>query len=71
LGFDRAARHRVWIVRRGIGFPTDIALHGKADLAGHSIIAALMCIVLVMIGVRVNQRSREARRDAQLQVHAT
>ena len=34
------------------GFQTDLALHGKADLVGHAIIAALLCAVLALIGVR-------------------
>ena len=60
-----------FLVYAWIGFPTDISLHGKTDLVGHSIIAALMCTVLVVIGVRVMQRALEARHGAQSQVHTT
>jgi hypothetical protein len=42
-----------FLVYAWIGFLTDISLHGTADLIGHSIIAALLCAVLVLIGVRV------------------
>ncbi len=41
-----------FMVYAWIGFETDVALHGAADLAGHSIIAALLCAVVVLIGVR-------------------
>jgi hypothetical protein len=44
-----------FLVYAWIGFPTDMALHGKTDLAGHSVIAALMCAVLVVIGVRASR----------------
>ena len=42
-----------FLVYAWIGFLTDISLHGSADLVGHSIIAALLCAVLTVIGVRV------------------
>jgi len=44
-----------FLVYAWIGFLTDISLHGTADLIGHSIIAALLCAVLVVIGVRVKK----------------
>jgi hypothetical protein len=44
-----------------IGFQTDLALHGEADLPGHSILAALLCTVLVLIGVRAHRRSNTMR----------
>jgi hypothetical protein len=46
-----------FMVYAWIGFQTDLALHGEADLAGHSILAALLFVVLVLIGVRANRRS--------------
>ena len=48
-----------FLVYAWIGFLTDISLHGTADLIGHSIIAALLCAVLVVIGVRVKTQSVE------------
>jgi FtsH-binding integral membrane protein len=47
-----------FLVYAWIGFETDISLHGRADLAGHSLIAGLLCLVLVTIGVRVARSSR-------------
>jgi hypothetical protein len=47
-----------FLVYAWIGFETDISLHGRADLLGHSLIAALLCLVLVTIGVRVARSSR-------------
>jgi uncharacterized membrane protein YeaQ/YmgE (transglycosylase-associated protein family) len=44
-----------------IGFLTDISLHGMADLIGHSFIAALLCAVLLVIGVRVRTRTLVAQ----------
>jgi hypothetical protein len=46
-----------FMVYAWIGFQTDLALHGEADLVGHSILAALLFVVLVLIGVRANRRS--------------
>jgi hypothetical protein len=54
-----------FLVYAWIGFLTDISLHGTADLIGHSIIAALLCTALVVIGVRVKKRSVEAPPIAQ------
>ena len=34
------------------GFPTDIALHGRGDLPGHDILAAVMMVILVVAGIR-------------------
>jgi hypothetical protein len=45
-----------FLVYAWIGFLTDISLHGIGDILGHSIIAALLCGVLVVIGVRVRTR---------------
>jgi len=42
-----------FLVYAWIGFLTDINLHGKADLVGHTILAALLCVALVAIGMRV------------------
>jgi hypothetical protein len=42
-----------FLVYTWIGFLTDISLHGMADLVGHSVIAAVLCAVLVLIGMRV------------------
>jgi len=47
-----------FLVYAWIGFETDISLHGRSDLVGHSLIAGLLCMVLVIIGVRVARRSR-------------
>jgi hypothetical protein len=47
-----------FLVYAWIGFLTDIDLHGKDDLAGHTILAALLCIALVMIGLRVRRQTR-------------
>ena len=47
-----------FLVYAWIGFETDISLHGRSDLAGHSAIAALLCAVLVTIGVRAGRRIR-------------
>jgi hypothetical protein len=44
-----------FLVYAWIGFQTDLTLHGRADLAGHSIIVALLCMVLILIGVRALQ----------------
>jgi hypothetical protein len=46
-----------FLVYAWIGFLTDISLHGTGDLIGHSIIAALLCALLVVIGVRVKTQS--------------
>jgi len=46
-----------FMVYAWIGFQTDLALHGESDLAGHSMLAALLLVVLVLIGVRANRRS--------------
>ncbi len=46
-----------FMVYAWIGFQTDVALHGDADLVGHSILAALLFVALVLIGVRANRRS--------------
>ena len=46
-----------FLVYAWIGFQTDLSLHGRADLVGHSIIAVLLVAVLVWIGVRANRRS--------------
>jgi hypothetical protein len=46
-----------FLVYAWIGFLTDISLHGKADLIGHSIIATLLCALLAVIGVRVKTQS--------------
>ncbi len=35
-----------------LGFPTDVSLHGKADLAGHTVLAAVMVVILLIAGVR-------------------
>jgi len=51
-----------FLVYAWIGYPTDMSLHGKADLVGHSIIAALMCAVLGVVGIRVRQRGRSVAR---------
>jgi len=50
-----------FLVYAWIGFLTDISLHGTADLVGHSIIAAILCAALVVIGVRVEKRSVAAK----------
>jgi hypothetical protein len=50
-----------FMVYAWIGFQTDIALHGQADLVGHSILAALLLAVLVLIGARANRRSNTMR----------
>jgi hypothetical protein len=50
-----------FLVYAWIGFLTDISLHGTADLIGHSIIAALLCAVLVVIGVRAQTRNPQAQ----------
>ena len=42
-----------FLVYAWIGFLTDVSLHGKADLVGHSVIAAVLCAVLLLIGLRV------------------
>ncbi len=34
------------------GFPTDIALHGKADLPAHEILVAVMMVVFVIAGIQ-------------------
>ena len=47
-----------FLVYAWIGFETDISLHGRSDLAGHWAIAALLCAVLVTIGVRAGRRIR-------------
>jgi len=47
-----------FLVYAWIGFETDISLHGESDLAGHAVIAALLCAVLVTIGVRVRRGIR-------------
>ena len=60
-----------FLVYAWIGFETDIALHGKADLVGHSIIAALLCAVLAVIGIRVQQRFRQSRRVVQSRAQLT
>jgi hypothetical protein len=44
-----------FLVYAWIGFQTDLTLHGRTDLAGHSIIVALLCMVLILIGVRALQ----------------
>jgi len=51
-----------FLVYAWIGFLTDISLHGTADLVGHSIIAAILCAALVVIGVRVEKRSVAAKK---------
>jgi hypothetical protein len=53
-----------FLVYAWMGFQTDIALHGRADLVGHSIIVALLCGVLLWIGVRVRRQSRLEVRPA-------
>ena len=53
-----------FLVYAWIGFLTDISLHGTADLIGHSIVAALLCAVLVVIGVRVKTQSVELQPSA-------
>jgi len=34
------------------GFPTDVALHGRADLPGHAVLVGVMLVVLVIAGVK-------------------
>lgn len=41
-----------------IGFATDIALHGNSDLAAHSVLAVLMCALLMVVGLRANRGFR-------------
>jgi hypothetical protein len=48
------------VVYAWIGFETDVALHGRADLAGHSVIAALMCLLLVAVGIRASRAAAPA-----------
>jgi hypothetical protein len=55
-----------FLVYAWIGFLTDISLHGTGDLLGHSIIAALLCAVLAVIGMRVKQRRPDSAMDAQI-----
>jgi len=43
------------LVYAWIGFETDASLHGRADLAGHTVIAVLMCAMLVAAGVRASR----------------
>jgi hypothetical protein len=51
-------RHRFALVAGGfltyawIGFVMDVELHGAADLPAHSILALLLCLVLVLAGYR-------------------
>lgn len=44
-----------FMVYAWIGFETDVSLHGRGDLVGHSILAVLMCILLVAAGVRAHR----------------
>jgi hypothetical protein len=37
------------------GFGTDLRLHGAGELVGHSILAALACVLLVVIGMRTRR----------------
>ncbi|HEV8444047.1 MAG TPA: hypothetical protein VGQ27_11235 [Steroidobacteraceae bacterium] len=46
-----------FLVYAWIGFETDISLHGRADLAGHALLATLLCAALGLIGLRT-ARSR-------------
>jgi hypothetical protein len=50
-----------FMVYAWIGFQTDLALHGAADLVGHSILAAVIFAVVVLIGVRANRRGEVGR----------
>ena len=34
------------------GFPTDIALHGRGDLPGHTVLFAVMVVIFVIAGIR-------------------
>jgi hypothetical protein len=43
-----------------LGFPTDIALHGRADLPGHVVLVAVMLLVFLVAGIRAN-RFKETR----------
>lgn len=49
-----------FVIYAWIGFETDVALHGRADLAGHSVIAALMCLLLVAVGIRASRAAAPA-----------
>jgi hypothetical protein len=44
-----------FLVYAWIGFQTDLNLHGTADLVGHSIIVAVLCATVAVIGMRIKR----------------